>query len=58
MVSTENQVIGFKAVSCIALGRKGKKKRGPQNEGISQWLTENKGDNFLASATFAPIPKC
>ena len=35
-----------------------REKRGPQNEGISLWLSENKEVNKTALSQFASNPKC
>jgi len=42
MSSAKIQSIENKEVTCIVLGQGTRKKRGPQNEGISLWFAENK----------------
>jgi hypothetical protein len=41
-----------------ALERNATKKRGPQNEGITLWFAENKGDKKTTWLKITATPKC
>jgi hypothetical protein len=58
MIFSKSQVIENKQVNIGSPRRRSCKKRGPQNEGISLWLAENKEDRKMTFHDFASIPKC